>query len=152
MGPIDSSIVSTTKGWSRRWDSLYRNYIRALEPAIKLSIPTEERNVRQNNAQARGTGERNASSDVTLVLATEFQCTQSSGPLITTSCSFVTTITVPVDKLTKHRGLVSKCFPFHAYLLTTLKKVHSKKKPKSPTLPCSSWENRPTRYIRFCEL
>ena len=72
----------------------------------------------QNNAQARGTGERNASSDVTLVLATEFQCTQSSGPLITTPRSFVTTITVPVDTLTKHRGLVnlvSKCFPFHAY-------------------------------------
>ena len=68
----------------------------------------------RDKAQARGTGERNVSSDVTLVLATEFQCTQSSGPLITTPCSF-TTITVPVDTLTKHRGLVSKCFPFHAY-------------------------------------
>ena len=144
MGPMDSSIVSTT--------SLYRKYVHALEPAIKLSIPTEERSMPRDKAQAWGMGERNASSDVTWVLATEFQCTQSSGPLITTPCSFVTTITVPVDTFTRHRGLVSKCFPFHAYLLTTLNKVNSKKKPKSPTLPCPSWENRPTRYIRFCEL
>ena len=88
----------------------------------------------RDKAQARGKGERNASSDVTLVLATEFQCSQSSGPLITTPCSFVTTITVPVDTLTKHRGLVSKCLPFHAYCC---KKVNSKLKSNKDhtTLP-----------------